>query len=56
MANYAMKNDTFKDIVSTTNYILPLTNKYNSNDRVLTTTNDLLKKTVKIIIINMQLE
>lgn len=47
MANYAMKNDTFKDIVSTTNYILPLTNKYNSNDRVLTTTNDLLKKNSK---------
>lgn len=43
MANYAMKNDIFKNIVSTTEYTLPSTNKYEFNDRLLETTNDLLK-------------
>lgn len=43
MANYAMKNDTFREVVSQTKYTLPATNKYPSEDRVLTTTNDLLK-------------
>ena len=42
MASYAMKNETFKTLVSTTEYTLPATNKYPSADRVLTTTNDLI--------------
>lgn len=44
IANYAMKNETFRDIVSTTKYTLPATNLYDSNDRILTTSNELLKK------------
>ena len=43
MANYAMKNETFREIVSITKYTLPVTNKYQLEDRVLSTTNDLLK-------------
>lgn len=42
MSNYAMKNETFRNIVSKTTYTLPSTNKYPNNDRVLTTTNELL--------------
>jgi len=42
IANYAMKNDTFKKIVATKEYVLPATNLYPSNDRVLKTTNNLL--------------
>ncbi len=44
MADYAMKNETFKNIVCKTKYTLPSTNKYQSEDRVLTTTNELLNK------------
>lgn len=43
MGDYAMKNDTFREIVATTEYTLPVTNKYETADRKLTTTNDLLK-------------
>lgn len=43
MANYAMKNDIFREIVATTEYTLPSTNKYEGTDRKLVTTNDLLK-------------
>ena len=42
IANYAMKNKTFRDIVATKEYTLPATEKYQSNDRVLKTTNNLL--------------
>lgn len=42
MANYAMKNETFRDIVSKTTYTLPATNKHPSADRMLSTTNELL--------------
>lgn len=42
IARYAMKNDIFREIVSTTHYTLPSTNKYEKNDRVFGTTNDLL--------------
>lgn len=42
IANYAMKNEDFKKIVCKTTYTLPATNKYPTDDRVLTTTNDLL--------------
>ena len=42
IANYAMKNDTFRKIVSTTEYSLPATNKYPNSDRLLKTTNFLI--------------
>jgi D-alanyl-D-alanine carboxypeptidase (penicillin-binding protein 5/6) len=42
IANYAMKNETFREICKTTEYTLPSTNKYEATDRVLETTNDLL--------------
>ena len=44
IANYAMKNETFREIVATREYVLPATNKYESNDRVLKTTNYLLNE------------
>lgn len=47
MANYAMQNESFRKIVSTTTYTLPATNKYPSEDRVLNTTNDLIKPSSK---------
>lgn len=43
IASYCMKNETFRQIVSTTEYTLPATDKYPEADRVLKTTNDLLK-------------
>lgn len=42
MAQYAMKNETFRTLVSTTSYKLPITNKYSKDDRFFTTTNYLL--------------
>jgi len=42
MANYAMKNETFREIVSKISYTLPETNKHSSLDRVFHTTNELL--------------
>ena len=42
MAKYAMKNDFFRTLVSTTSYTLPITNKYDRADRVFRTTNSLL--------------
>ena len=47
IAREAMKNDTFKQIVSTASYTLPSTNKYSRIDRNLITTNDLIKKQSK---------
>lgn len=44
MGRYAMQNETFRKIVSTTFYNLPSTNKYPTNDRVFGTTNELIKK------------
>lgn len=43
IAKYCMQNETFRSIVATTTYTLPATNKYPKEDRVMTTTNDLLK-------------
>ncbi len=40
----AMKNPTFRKIVSTVSYTLPSTNKYEKTDRILFTTNDLINK------------
>lgn len=42
MAKYAMENETFRTLVSTTSYKLPTTNKYDKEDRFFTTTNALL--------------
>lgn len=42
IANYAMKNQTFRELVVTTDAVLPATNKYENEDRELHTTNDLI--------------
>lgn len=44
IAKYCMKNETFKELVSTRVYRLPATNKYSLNDRLFSTTNDLINK------------
>ena len=43
ITKYAMQNETFKTIVSTTYYELPTTNKYDKTDRFFVTTNELLR-------------
>jgi serine-type D-Ala-D-Ala carboxypeptidase (penicillin-binding protein 5/6) len=43
IAKYAMQNDTFRALVSTTSYTLPSTNKYDREDRIFRTTNSLLQ-------------
>lgn len=47
IAKEAMKNETFRKIVSTASYTLPSTNKYDRIDRNLITTNDLIRKSSK---------
>lgn len=47
IGEYAMKNDTFRKIVSTTKYTLPTTNKYDQEDRFFVTTNELIKTSSK---------
>lgn len=42
IAKYCMQNETFRNIVTTTEYTLPATNKYEATDRTFKTTNDLL--------------
>ena len=42
MARYAMKNETFRQIVSTTSYTLPSTNLYPESDRFFKNTNELI--------------
>ena len=42
IAREAMKNETFRKIVSTTKYTLPSTEKYPENDRTYTNTNKLI--------------
>lgn len=42
ISRYAMKNEEFRKLVSTTSYKLPATNKYERDDRLFTTTNSLL--------------
>ena len=42
IAKYAMQNETFRTLVSTTSYKLPATSKYEKEDRLFTTTNALL--------------
>lgn len=43
IGRYAMQNDIFREIVSTTKYTLPATNKYPEANRFFNTTNELLK-------------
>lgn len=47
IGQYAMKNDIFREIVSTTTYTLPTTNKYDKEDRIFNTTNELIRKNSK---------
>ena len=42
MGRYAMQNETFRKIVSTTKYTLPSTNKYAENNRYFKNTNELI--------------
>lgn len=42
IAKYAMQNEEFRKLVSTTSYKLPATAKYEREDRLFTTTNSLL--------------
>lgn len=44
IGKYAMRFDTFRTIVQKTSYSLPKTNKYDKEDRLFNTTNDLIKK------------
>lgn len=44
MGIYAMKNETFRSIVSTVRYTLPVTNKYDKADRIFLTTNKLINE------------
>lgn len=44
MGKYAMQFDAFRTIVRKTSYALPATNKYDKEDRLFNTTNDLIKK------------
>ena len=44
MGKYAMKNETFRNIVSTVRYTLPVTNKYDKADRIFLTTNKLINE------------
>ena len=42
IADYCMKNETFREIVSTYSYPLPSTNKYSKTDRIMKNTNQLI--------------
>ncbi len=42
IAKYAMQNEKFREIVSTTEYTLPATNKYTSEDRSFKNSNELI--------------
>lgn len=42
IGRYAMQNETFRKIVSTTKYTLPATNKYAENNRYFENTNELI--------------
>lgn len=43
IGQYAMKYDTIRNIVKKTQYSLPKTNKYDKEDRIFNTTNELLR-------------
>lgn len=42
IGQYAMKNDTFRNLVLKTRYTLPITNKYDKEDRIFINTNKLV--------------
>ena len=44
IGRYAMQNEVFRSIVSTTKYTLPASNIYDKTDRIFNTTNDLLRQ------------
>ncbi|MBR3152341.1 MAG: D-alanyl-D-alanine carboxypeptidase [Clostridia bacterium] len=44
IAQYCMKNETFRKIAATTSYTLPATNRYETNDRTFLNTNELVIK------------
>lgn len=44
MGQYAMKNSTLRNLAKKTRYTLPTTNKYDKEDRIFNTTNDLLRE------------
>lgn len=44
IGRYAMKNDTFRKLVSTVRYTLPSTNKYDKEDRIFVNTNRLVNE------------
>lgn len=44
IAKYAMQDETFRTLISTTSYKLPTTNKYDKEDRLFNTTNALIMK------------
>lgn len=48
IGRYAMRNETFRKIVSTVRYALPTTNKYDKTDRVFNTTNYLINNKSKL--------
>ena len=47
IGKYAMQFDTFKQIITTTTYKLPVTNKYDKEDRIFSNTNELIKPSSK---------
>ena len=47
IANYCMKNETFREIVATQKYTLPNTNKYSGTPRVMKNTNQLINTSSK---------
>lgn len=44
MGRYAMKNEIFREIVSTSKYTLPTSNKYEAADRIFVNTNFLIRE------------
>lgn len=44
IGRYAMKNDTFRKLVSTVRYTLPTTNKYDKENRIFVNTNRLINE------------
>lgn len=47
IAKYAMQNETFRKIVSTSEYTLPITNRYMQEDRIMKNTNYFLQDNSK---------
>ena len=43
IAKYCMQNETFRSIVTKSTYTLPSTDKYQKEDRIMLTTNDMLR-------------